>query len=1267
MSIVIQNTAYGDFIDRNSAIGMLQTMPTYMQKITSIFNIATFYKERKLYYKVQDLQRAIDEVELFHSKHYPAAYTFDKLGSRFAARDIEAVTIPPHYLYILKQKYIIPSNSRFYKKDDVDKLLASKPNLDGFIDRNSAINILESNDELIADAVNGFNIYNIKVGNKLYYKFEDIQKAITEVEIFHSKHLSSQYVYENLFSKWEMRDIENIQMPAHYRLILRNKYPLIINGGFYTKEAIDRLIASKPNLDNFIDRDSAINMLQVNQDNLVFLLKEFNIETIKQAQKMYYKLEDIQRVIDEVESFHATHYTAKYVYDNILKKSDAQKLNIQYANIPYSYKLILKDKYPLNPRSQFYRKEDVDRLSTLNGFIDKSTFLMKIEVDNPSFNLKPIVDGFNIETRVLSNGIFYKLVDIERAIEEVTQFFTFHYTYNQSCAIVGDSWIRSNNLKSIDIPKHYAMILNKTFDKKFATTVYKKTDIEHIDTLKKEYHNTLVQIKAKKEQKEQLNDTIRKEYVPKTKALEMLSFSQKSHHTFQTIVEQNQLRVIKGSSYYYNIEDINKIINKREAFFKEYIPIGKKTSEYFRMYNISPRHRPSELTKYDIPPYCNGLANEYGNSYMSSGAYKLSDLEAYCVDFNNRRDRVIRTNLMGNTNFDTFLVRLESHVDWKGFRPDTEYTHIKLYNYVSERLCRDFGTKTLNSYIIKSIRLSISVQDILDKFNVSEIYLLSSSQINLHLRSICEPTYKEEFYKFLLSVNVDLRMINASSKLAFNIDKIDDPRKANNKNWDDVIKKDLYDFDVYSKVFNYLIDIDMHVSKIIEEARSNDSIVHASIWLYTMLHLNNAWRNGDCTRFPQLLIKDLIDEYQIKEIEWFGTNKLTLPQSKAIVFRVRQWEMRMSKTKMKGVFFCSDELSPAFATAVIILHVYKYKHSIAVIEQDIDNNLIMNFGTNDNDVSKTDLKNFFKPANIKKFTFSSRKFNKSIMTYIYILANLKDDNKAFVYAQKLRQHMHLSSTAHYVDFHPNKVESLGRQLFTRGEFGYIPALLAQKVLGPGQTGSFEEMTNQLMLVSNVFGDIHQMNTTAKFINNIRIRNIINSERQEVANMLANKTFEECQLLYTEMCTMSLPSKDDTDIQCLFSHEGCQMPNLDGTDKCSCFDCPYHIPSIYALTKLCNSLTDNYKMYLGLPEKISLRDFKKYLLENPNAQSPLNRMRKMQIGLKIERRRLLLAEAIGKYGKEYVYRCLDIDRETFIDLADIVRLDFFEHYPELLLF
>ena len=79
----------------------------------------------------------------------------------------------------------------------------------------------------------------------------------------------------------------------------------------------------------------------------------------------------------------------------------------------------------------------------------------------------------------------------------------------------------------------------------------------------------------------------------------------------------------------------------------------------------------------------------------------------------------------------------------------------------------------------------------------------------------------------------------------------------------------------------------------------------------------------------------------------------------------------------------------------------------------------------------------------------------------------------------------------------------------------------------------------------------------------------------------------------------------------------------------------------------------------------MKDSKEYFKLHPSEKTTLTKKSRMQIGLKIERRKILLIEAIQKFGPEYVYSCLDIDREEFLKLSDIVALDFNKNYPNLL--
>lgn len=913
-----------------------------------------------------------------------------------------------------------------------------------------------------------------------------------------------------------------------------------------------------------------------------------------------------------------------------------------------------------------------DKYIVPNGFIDKKTLFEMFEIDSKQFVVKRIIEGFNITTAKLGHRFIYKLDDVERAVKEIKDFCSQYYSCTQ---VVQDfnltiRTLNFRNIYGVPMPKHYRGLLGKTCITS-ARSLFKKSDIdaivESLANNEKRYTDVLTESLGNDASEYPIKFFDGEEYVDPTTATLMLNFSfhgNKPSRTISDISMAGFIKRVKGHRYvYYRVKDIKNLIEEREKYFQEHIPIGPVLVDYFSLKGLNFENYKRKLHRYDPPLQFKGCVGLYGSAYSRHGVCKKTDVDKLLKDILKRKSKTITTEQVGSTNFETFLIRLESLSAWnKGFEKKSSYTKQKVLDYIEHKLnsMKSKNKKVADKKIKEMIDLIISVRNLLSRYSIEEIYLLSSSQINLFIRSLNE-TQGKGLYLFLKSVNSDLKKLGLNNKLKFNFDKIINP--SNKKSEDDLVgewenePKDLYNFETYSKVFNYLIDIDTHIPKIVDEFKNKNTIIHASVWLYAMLHLNNAWRNGDCTTFPELVINDLLDEYNIEKIDWFTDNKLTLPQSRAIIFRVRQWEMRISKTQINGAFFCSDELAPAFATAVIILHLYKYSHNI--VSEYKEDSVIMDFGNMYNEATETNLKNFFKPAKIENFIFKSRKFNKSIMTYIYFLANLKGDDKALIYCAEVRKHLNIYSATNYVDFDISKVESLSKQLFSRGEFGYIPALLAEKVLGEGNTGTFEEMTNKVMEINAFFTDIQKINSTAKFLN------IIRSERQNVVDMISEKSFGECQEIFTNLCTMDLPSKNGSDIQCLFSKQRCQMPNLDDKDGCSCFDCPYHIPTIYALTRLCNNLIDNYKSYLGLPGNVKLKDYKKYLLQNPETKSNLSKVSKMQTGLKIERRKVLLREAIQKLGPEYMYRCLDIDRESFIELSNIVRIDFYETHPELL--
>lgn len=173
--------------------------------------------------------------------------------------------------------------------------------------------------------------------------------------------------------------------------------------------------------------------------------------------------------------------------------------------------------------------------------------------------------------------------------------------------------------------------------------------------------------------------------------------------------------------------------------------------------------------------------------------------------------------------------------------------------------------------------------------------------------------------------------------------------------------------------------------------------------------------------------------------------------------------------------------------------------------------------------------------------------------------------------------------------------------------------------------SFEEITDQVLQVNGLFGELAGLYNTVGFLNNVK------HERQLILDTLAEKSLDQCQKILTDIFLQKLPSRMKN-IQCLISKEECYLSNTIVDEDVSCFDCPYHIPSIYALTTLCESITNDIKSY-----------------------KTATRIKQFKLALSIDRKIILIKEAIAKYGEEYVYNCIGIDRNSFLIMLDTIDL------------
>ena len=423
----------------------------------------------------------------------------------------------------------------------------------------------------------------------------------------------------------------------------------------------------------------------------------------------------------------------------------------------------------------------------------------------------------------------------------------------------------------------------------------------------------------------------------------------------------------------------------------------------------------------------------------------------------------------------------------------------------------------------------------------------------------------------------------------------------------------IYDYEEYITLFKHLINIPLHVKRSLDNIYKNNDISYLSCWLYLLIHLNNGWRHGDVTRFPRLYLSDILDEWEICNLDWFKVNEVSIPQSRRIISRITEYDFRISKTDVYGHFFCSDRLAPSISTAILMLECYyKYFYIGAIPELDAP---IMNFSsTKFNEPSNTIILKCIDGANLKNFTFTTRKMNRSVLTYLYNVANEISScgYNALILPKYLRAHIDSMSTIQYIQFDSKQLEFLSGELFVRGEFGFITDSLLNMISTKPNKSIIR--TSEIKCVHELFGSTEKIEATSRMLNKFE------DEKVEIINILTEKGYDECVNTVSNIFLGNMPSKIPN-IQCLFSEQGCRCPNI------SCENCKYKIPSIYVLKTICSLVREEIDMYM----------------------STKHIGKKIKLSSQIHNHVDIILEAIKKYGQEYVYNCLDIDRGTFLNL------------------
>lgn len=571
-----------------------------------------------------------------------------------------------------------------------------------------------------------------------------------------------------------------------------------------------------------------------------------------------------------------------------------------------------------------------------------------------------------------------------------------------------------------------------------------------------------------------------------------------------------------------------------------------------------------KIKKIPLPPYLTPFFRKGTGKWDFTGKwlYLKTDVDKY------HSDTQIRNSIFNEANysipFDEYKRRLS--ILRISFPVGAKTTEKLWLDYVDEILRNSDGNQhyTTSNYITILIRAAEGIVDNIEK----EIFKYTSNQLNIKLlnNQNIPRSSREYIFSYLVFVDkvISLKQQTKSSvrtkQKAFNIDRLINPRKLPRSS----LETKTYSYNEYQLLFNYTIDIDLHKQKAINDAldfiqgkkKASSYKKYDSVWLYVLLHLNNAWRHSDCIQIPRISLTGT----EIKDLNWLLYNDLNKDDVKKIIFRIKAADMSVSKTGESRNFFCSKEVEQAMATAIAICEL----RTRAI--NDLSDTIIYKIN-NQGTLAQGPKKSFFKNFDKKNFDFQNRAMNRTLLSLMAYIQSVSGNGHDSEYIKILRSHVDFETTNIYINIPQERLDQIALQLFDRDMFGHIPDVLAELIFGK-QTEE-EKQTENIKIIKQKFGDIYKIEETANFLNEIhsikaQASHAFLTNHKEykdiIESIIRDMSPEEVNSLYKRIITGQLPSKQKH-YQCIVSETNCKFPGR------NCVECPLSIPHFHALSSL----------------------------------------------------------------------------------------------------
>ncbi|HHB1999895.1 TPA: hypothetical protein ACOQ38_004212 [Bacillus cereus] len=682
------------------------------------------------------------------------------------------------------------------------------------------------------------------------------------------------------------------------------------------------------------------------------------------------------------------------------------------------------------------------------------------------------------------------------------------------------------------------------------------------------------------------------------------------NHILQLFTKEGEIEPVKlNARNYYSKKAVKEIAKKMKESKEKYCP----ANEIVNICGVTVNQPTAVFTKIET----NAIIR-YAFRTNASFVFPLEEVQEYKnkLDMQDKIKRILSEK--------TSVEAFEEWLTLKdiSFSENSLYTEREWYSYCKQKLSL---SESSNKGMRNLIKKYVNCTEILSNLTLEkELYSFTSNEINLNFFNPSIPVSTQEYlYTFLKEFHAKLIIFlnkQGEQKKPFDMNRIINPYQYEVEEK----PKEVYEYDEYIKVYDYVQEEDhkhkaiSDAEKIINGADAKRISYYASAWLYVLTHLGNAWRHGDVLDMPMIDFESV----GINSLETLKARDLTKEEANAIINQIKRKDLTVNKTGATNRFNCPEDLVVSFATAAVICSIVAKERTSIIIPSNSTKTRIVDFGIKDDSYFRIKShKAFFKDFKIKDFQFQSLKMNRTVLVLIYmVLVKKGKGSAALELAQRLRAHEDFETTNIYLVIPQHELDALSESLFNRKNFGYIPDLMADILLG--DTKDREQRTQEILVLSTTFGGIHKLEATSGFMNRVL------AERQKVADQIFGMGLDKVTDLMFDLEVNALTSKEEN-YQCLVS-PNCQKPHLE-----SCKDCPFAIPNFYSLS----SLVEGFKA--------SILEFVKDF--NPTTFEG-EKTRLMNVLYKDLDR---LHRAMQKFGEEEVFHFFERGKEEYNELVDLI--------------